>query len=83
MSKSQISLPIQGMTCASCVSTIEGAISKVNGVEAVTVNLATERASVKFTDGHVPVQEMVGAVSDVGYEVGIEKTQLPIGGMTC
>ena len=83
MSKKQIALPIQGMTCASCVSNIEGAISKVDGVETVAVNLATERASVKFKDGDVPLTELVEAVSDIGYEVGIEKTQLPIGGMTC
>jgi Cu+-exporting ATPase len=81
MSKNQITLPLQGMTCASCVSNIEGAISNVDGVESVTVNLATERANVKFIDGSVPLEEMVGAVSDIGYEVATEKLSLPLGGI--
>ena len=40
-------LPIGGMTCASCVSRVERALGKVPGVEAASVNLATERARVR------------------------------------
>ncbi|NIM94711.1 MAG: heavy metal translocating P-type ATPase [Anaerolineales bacterium] len=83
MSRNQFTLPIQGMTCASCVSNIEGAISHVDGVDTVTVNLATEHARVKFTDSRVPLQDIVEAVSDVGYQIGIERISLPIGGMEC
>ena len=39
---SNISLPIEGMTCASCVFHVEKALSKVEGVGSVAVNLATE-----------------------------------------
>ena len=39
---SAISLPIEGMTCASCVARIERSLSKVEGVQSVSVNLATE-----------------------------------------
>ena len=42
-----ISLPIEGMTCASCVGRVEKALSKIEGVDSVTVNLATERADIK------------------------------------
>ena len=42
-----ISLPIEGMTCASCVGRVEAALSKVEGVGSVAVNLATERADIR------------------------------------
>ena len=41
----QLDLPVQGMTCASCVNHVQNALSHVNGVENVNVNLATEKAS--------------------------------------
>ena len=44
----EVTLPIGGMTCASCVRRVERALSKVEGVYSAGVNLATERATVKF-----------------------------------
>ena len=44
---SAISLPIEGMTCASCVARIERSLSKVEGVQSVSVNLTTERADIQ------------------------------------
>ncbi len=43
-----VELPITGMTCASCVRNVERALTKANGVISATVNLATERASVRL-----------------------------------
>ena len=43
-----ISLPIEGMTCASCVGRVEAALAKVPGVDSVSVNLATERADIRL-----------------------------------
>ena len=48
-----IDIPIQGMTCASCVNRVEKAIRSVEGVEAANVNLATEQARVEF--GHISI----------------------------
>jgi Cu+-exporting ATPase len=45
---SELSLPIDGMTCASCVRRVEKALQSVPGVESVDVNLATERATVRY-----------------------------------
>ncbi len=83
MSKKTIALPVQGMTCASCSSNVERALSKVDGVSNVNVNLATERASVTFSNGDLPLDTLVDAVASAGYEVPVEKVVLPIGGMTC
>ncbi len=83
MSSKQITLPVEGMTCASCVSHVEGALKKVQTVENVNVNLATERANLSYDDAQIDVLDLVEAVGKTGYTIPVEKTVLPIGGMTC
>jgi Cu+-exporting ATPase len=78
-----ISLPVQGMTCASCAARIEEALNNLKGVSRANVNLATERASLKLENDEVKVNELVQAVRDAGYDVPVETMTLPIGGMTC
>ncbi len=77
-----ISLPIKGMTCASCVGRVEAAIKKVSGVENVSVNLATERATIHVTE-EVNRTALIEAVHKVGYEVPTSKIELNVIGMTC
>lgn len=77
-----ISLPIEGMTCASCVGRVEAALAKVPGVERVSVNLATERAEVRPA-GSVDRMALVKAVEKVGYDVPASTVQLAVEGMTC
>ena len=79
----QTTLPIRGMTCASCATHVEEALRQVEGVDEANVNLATERARVTLSTGGARIGDMVLAVRDAGYEVGSEKIILPIGGMTC
>jgi len=62
-------LKIDGMHCASCVASVEKALSKVNGVVEASVNLATETAHVKFNPAEVEFRDFVTAVDNVGYEV--------------
>jgi Cu+-exporting ATPase len=62
-------LPIGGMTCASCVAHVERALSEVPGVLDVNVNLATENATVAYVPGLVALPDMARAVADAGYEV--------------
>ena len=77
-----VSLPVEGMTCASCVSRVERALNALPSVEA-TVNLATERADVRFDAHRVTVGDLVGAVRAAGYEVPPETQELAVSGMTC
>ncbi len=79
----RIALPVQGMTCASCVAHVERALKGVEGVSDTNVNLATEQASVIFDPKLVPLDRLVGAVRDTGYDVLTKTDSLPIGGMTC
>ena len=66
----ELTLPIEGMTCASCVRRIEGALGKVPGVEMASVNLATEQAHVKIDAAKVPSGALEAAVERAGYKVG-------------
>jgi Cu+-exporting ATPase len=66
-----IKLDINGMTCASCVSTIENAITRIEGVQNVSVNLSTEKAQVEFNPSLVQTRDIVKAVQDVGYSANI------------
>ncbi|CAH2784951.1 MAG: Lead, cadmium, zinc and mercury transporting ATPase (EC (EC; Copper-translocating P-type ATPase (EC [uncultured Paraburkholderia sp.] len=62
-------LEIGGMTCASCAMRVEKALTKVPGVSAASVNLATETASVSLTDAATSVDALIAAVKKAGYEV--------------
>jgi Au+-exporting ATPase len=81
-SSATISLPIEGMTCASCVGRVEAALAKVQGVGSVAVNLATERAEIRPA-GPIDRRSLIQAVEKVGYEVPSANTELAIDGMTC
>ncbi|EHC82848.1 Lead, cadmium, zinc and mercury transporting ATPase, partial [Salmonella enterica subsp. enterica serovar Montevideo str. S5-403] len=60
-----ISLLIEGMTCASCVARVEKGIKAVPGVTDATVNLATERATVR---GTASAEAVIAAIEKTGYE---------------
>ena len=68
----EIILPIEGMTCASCVNRIERFLKKTPGVEEAAVNLATEKATVRVDPGIAGRDELVRAVEAAGYEVRAE-----------
>lgn len=61
-------LDISGMTCASCVSRVEKALNKIPGVEAASVNLATEQARVRVQKGASTLAEIIASVQKTGYE---------------
>ena len=61
-------LDIGGMTCASCVSRVEKALNKIPGVEAASVNLATEQARVRIQKGASSLAEIIALVQKTGYE---------------
>ncbi len=62
------SIPIKGMTCASCVARIERALNKTAGVKKASVNFATEKANVTH-DSALPRKELEKAIEDLGYKV--------------
>lgn len=66
-------IKIGGMTCAMCVQAIEGVLKKIDGISAVTVNLAAEKAYVTYNPQMTSVNEMKDAIENLGYEyLGLE-----------
>ena len=80
--EARVSLPIEGMTCASCVGRVEAALNKVEGVVNASVNLATELADIHLK---APVDrlKLIEAIEKVGYEVPVTSVELSVQGMTC
>ena len=75
-------LPIEGMTCASCVARVEKALTAVPGVQSSSVNLATESARIEGDAARDPAR-LAGAIEAAGYGVAREALRLRIEGMTC
>ncbi len=63
----ETTLEIEGMTCASCVRSVETALQRVPGVAEASVNLATERARVRFDASRADLDALVRAVEGAGY----------------
>lgn len=63
----RLELAISGMTCASCVSRVEGALKDAPGVRDASVNLATEKALVTLEPGVTDIAPLLLAVEEIGY----------------
>ena len=79
----KITLPVEGMSCASCVQTIEKALKKMDGVNAASVNLTLQSAEIKFDEQKTEIKNLVDSIKEVGYEVPTAKIRLKIAGMHC
>ncbi len=65
----RITLPIKGMSCASCVENVERTLASLDGVISASVNFATEKATVEYFPSQLGVREFKKAVKEAGYEV--------------
>ncbi|CDN47045.1 heavy metal translocating P-type ATPase [Neorhizobium galegae] len=61
-------VPVEGMTCASCVRRVENAAAKVAGIDRSAVNFATKKLTVESAEGFSP-EELTKAIRKVGYEI--------------
>jgi len=75
-------LPITGMTCATCATTIERQLKRLEGVEAAAVNLASHRASVEFDPARQNLDGLVARVRKAGYDVALGRAAIPVLGMS-
>ena len=78
----EITLPVEGMTCAACAVRIEKNVGKLEGVKEINVNLASERARV-ILDGETAWTDVVARIEKTGYHVPSSELDLNIEGMTC
>lgn len=88
---SKVNLNVKGMTCVSCVSTIEKSVGKKPGVVSVLVGLLAQKAEVKYDAGQVTSDEIASHIEKMGYDCkvvdcsdeGNSELELLIKGMTC
>ncbi|AWN50627.1 heavy metal translocating P-type ATPase [Methylobacterium sp. 17Sr1-1] len=78
----RLTLHVEGMTCASCTGRVERVLSRVPGVQAVAVNLATGRATLDLAPDNDPTA-LTDAVEGAGYAVPEAVSELAVAGMTC
>lgn len=81
----RVILPVEGMSCASCSSTVEKVVSKLSGVEKASVNLATEKLDVTYDTTKLTEADIAKAVRDAGYEIREQliTNQFDVEGMSC
>ncbi|RWA94542.1 MAG: heavy metal translocating P-type ATPase [Mesorhizobium sp.] len=78
-----LTLRIGGMTCAHCPPAIKKAVRAVKGVQATSVNLATQTAKVDYDPAQAKVPEILRAIRSVGYAAGTATMRIPIKNMHC
>jgi len=64
----QYQFDVEGMTCAACVANVESAIASIPGIQDISVNLATESATITSTEA-IPIKQFTRAVSKMGYKL--------------
>jgi Cu+-exporting ATPase len=86
--KKNVTLPIAGMSCASCAARIEKGLRGLSGTKEANVNLATEKAVVTYDPRVLNEEGLIRTIEDLGYKVPLpenkaEKIVISVGGMTC
>ncbi len=71
------------MHCATCVDAVRESIESVEGVDDITVNLATEKATFRFDPDRASIEDVAEAVRSTGYDIAHDESTLTIGGMHC
>jgi Cu+-exporting ATPase len=79
----RIDLPIVGMSCAACASTVQKSLAELKGVGSANVNLATAQATVLFQPELVDPARLISRIKKSGYDVGTASVEIPIQGMHC
>ncbi|MBI3988880.1 MAG: heavy-metal-associated domain-containing protein, partial [candidate division NC10 bacterium] len=83
MTTKRVELPVQGMSCGSCVARIEKGLSEVSGILTASVNFAAEKVTITYDPGQAQVKEFVKTIRELGYEAPLEKATIAIQGMSC
>lgn len=83
MKEQRMDIPITGMTCAACANRIEKGLSRMDGVQEVAVNFATEKAAVTLDSDTTDLLAIREKIQSLGYEVTERQVDLELTGMTC
>ncbi|WP_039044403.1 heavy metal translocating P-type ATPase [Sporosarcina sp. ZBG7A] len=83
MNEKRMDVPITGMTCAACANRIEKGLTRMDGVQEVAVNFATEKAAVTVDSDVADLPAIRAKIQSLGYEVTERQVDLQLTGMTC
>lgn len=81
--KKEVTLPIEGMTCAACATRIEKGLKRVDGVEDANVNFAIEKSTIHYNPEQTSIEAFEKKIEQLGYHVQHEKQTFDVVGMTC
>src|SRR5215204_2594092 len=79
----RVTIPVTGMTCASCVRRVEQALEKKEGVAEAGVNFAAEKTSVIYDPAVTKPEELIRTITEAGYSTDVHETSFGVTGMTC
>ena len=79
----ELTFAISGMTCAACSTRVEKGIARMSGIEEANVNLATEKATIRFNPDEVTIEQVTEKIEKLGYEVRQLHVDFHVTGMTC
>ncbi|NXJ11207.1 ATP7B ATPase, partial [Odontophorus gujanensis] len=71
-----VTVSVVGMTCQSCVQSVEGRISKVKGVVSIKVSLELNNALVKYLQSEISPEQICQEIEDMGFDANIEEERL-------
>jgi Cu+-exporting ATPase len=74
--KKEVKLHIKGMTCTSCVQSIENALKKIDGINFVGVNIADKTALIKYDSQLINVKNIIQIIRKTGYESFDSKSEM-------
>lgn len=83
MQDSRITIPITGMTCVNCAANIERGLKKLDGVSDVSINFASDQASISFDPARLSAGQIISKIESIGFKVPSARVELPVMGMTC
>lgn len=79
----RVTLPVEGMSCAACVAKVEKALKNTRGVQDAKVNLVAGKATIDYLKAETSMEELVKAITGIGYTVPQEEVSLTVRGMSC
>jgi copper ion binding protein len=65
-----VTVPIQGMSCGSCVANVKRTLKAIDGVKEVEVSLEKKQARIEFDAGKVNADRLTKAIGEAGYKPG-------------
>ncbi len=78
-----VTIPVTGMTCASCVRRVERTLSEKEGVLGASVNFAAEKATVEYDPKATGPGDLIGAIEGAGFGTDAREARFGVTGMTC